>query len=142
MTWQLTPDEIVKNWKMIQYGALMASATTRPTEYSLNLLKNLLIGKYQCWFIIDKERKVKWMLITRIFQDHGEIGHLFADPLYGFLPTTEAEQKEGFEVLIKFARKLNLESILAIPSNPRAVYIVQRLKMTKLYDVYQLKLGE
>ena len=142
MTWQLTPDEIAKYWKVIQYGAVLSSGTTKVKEYSLGLLRNLLIGQYQCWFILNVDKKIKMTVITRITKDEGGIGHLIIDPIFGFLATDEAEQMELLDIMKKFAKKLNLESISGHIANPRAAFIAKRLGMNKTQEIYELKIGE
>ena len=141
MTWQLTPEEIAKYWKLIQYGAVMASGTTKIKEYSLGLLKNLMVGQYQCWFIIDGNRKIKLMAITRLNKDEGDTKYLVIDPVFGFLATTSEEQLEIWETVKKFSERIKADRLIGHISNPMMAKIALRLGMTKVKELYELKIG-
>ncbi len=141
MTWQLTAEEIVKHWKIIQYGSLMVNGPEKPLEYSLNLLKNLLTAKTQCWFLMDENRQIKLMIITRILGDAGDTGRLWVNLLYGFTVTTEKEHKEWLNTLIKFARNIGLESVVGYTSNMKIKYLAERMGYLKLYDGFEIRVG-
>jgi|WetSurMetagenome_2_1015567.scaffolds.fasta_scaffold775690_1 hypothetical protein len=137
----LTYDEIARNWKIIQYGAVMVNRPVKMMDYSLNLLKNLFTGRSQVWFWLNDDKKIKMMLITRIHKDEGEIGHLLIETAYGFIFTEDKEWQEIFDNLVSFANKLKLESIIAYSLNSRIISIADNLGMSKGY-LFRLKLGE
>ena len=137
---QLSPEDIAKHWELIKYGTLQVATGFNPAAYSTNLLKNLLLGKCQCWFSMDQGRKIKMLVITRINNDEGDTKHLFIGPVYGFSRSYDNEWKEALNSLVKFSEGMGLNSLIVATMNPRVVQLCNLLNFKKTYDVYEYNL--
>jgi hypothetical protein len=140
MVWNLTADEVVKHWDLIKYGVYQVRKPPQPERYFIGILKEIFSNKVQVWFLADAERNIKAMALTRLTSNIAGINELEVNELYGYSPMTLAEQQEGYNAFIKFARNLGLSAIIASTAYPQVAELMKRVKMTKLHETYKLRI--
>lgn len=140
MLWNLTSDEVVKHWDLIKWGAAQVNNPANPEQYFVGLLKEILSGKAQVWFLANGERTIKTMGITKIVQNIAGINELLVDTLYGYSPMTPMEQKEGFEILVKFAKNMKVSAVIAYTTNPQVTELAKKGGFSKVSDVIKMKI--
>jgi hypothetical protein len=141
MTWNLTSAEVVKHWDLIKWGAYQVNKPPDPEKYFIGLLKNILKGDAQVWFLANGERQIKALVITKITQNIAGEKELLLDTLYGYSPMTIEERREGFEVGKKFVKTLGLSAIVAYTSLPQVGELAKSIGMVKINEVYKMNIG-
>jgi hypothetical protein len=140
MVWNLTEDEIVQYWDLIKFGSGKVNNQVSPDKFFSGLLKELLSGKAQVWFLADAERNIKSMAITKIIKDISGNHVFLVDTLFGYSPMTPMEQKDGFDVLSKFALNMKINTVIAHIVNPQVGDLAKRAGMVKTHEIYKLEL--
>jgi hypothetical protein len=140
MVWHLTEEEVVKHWDLIKYGAFQVNRPQDQDKYFIGLLKELLSGKAQAWFVADASRKIKAMALTKITRNIAGESNLLVDTLYGYSQMSLQEQEEGMLTVVKFARNVGVSSIFAHVSASEVGSLAQRAGMVKATEVYKMNI--
>lgn len=137
---QFLPDQVAAHWKVIQYAAIQVQSPKDPALFSRNLLKNLMSGKYQAWAILDENKGIKGIMITRIFTDIGDTKVLLVDVIYGYAMTTPQEKQEAFDQMVKFARNVGCSSIAGCVANDAVARLgALAVGMKEQFKVYAME---
>jgi len=127
---KLTPHQIPEYWEVIKYG--VASAERRTKEdlpYYLNqVLYELLSGKAQCYFVLEKETKIiKALIVNRIVKNliNGK-SILYGEYLYAFQSSNIKEYVNLVKLSCEFAKQNGCETFEFYSSNPTIWKIVEQ----------------
>ena len=119
---KLLPEQAAKLWHFIRFAiaetfVVRESATN---DILQNYLVTILTGQRQVWAILDSEKNIIAILITRISSESltGE-RVLSMDNLYAFAIVPQGEWDKAFETLVKFAQSNQCKALTANTLNPR-----------------------
>lgn len=138
----LTPDQITKNWDIIKFAAISVDYVQEKyrERYLNRLLYMLLSNKAQCFFKLDDERKVVWVGITRIEQDHvTDSKILFLANLFAYQKVPLEEWQKDYEFIKAFAIKSGCNLITTHVALDRSAHLCESVGMTYRYKAYELE---
>lgn len=141
---KLTNDQISTMWPLIKHGVVVADKVPAgiELEYTNEVLKNLLSGKFQTWLGFEQAdgmSKPYAFLLTHITKDTlYNYNYLSLESLYGFRVVDDAIAKEDMESLKEFARSAGCKVLRA---RTRWGRIIELLQATDFVDS-QLKMFE
>jgi len=140
---KLLPEQIPTYWEHIKF-ALIKTMIIEPKSmerYLINILSLLLTSRYQCWLAVSEEKKIHWLLISRIYNGFGGEAYFFIETLYGYAPISVQTKEEIMKTMQKFAKEIGCTYILCVPMSPLAVKVCQQVNMDEKAKIYMIKVG-
>lgn len=144
MTVKLLPTQIPEYWEIIKFATTTADEVDEKDlqAYLIELLHALLSNKAQCWFNIDKNRKVKSVLITRIVIDKiTSDKQLLLQSFYPFQMTSIELFKEIQSLMVRFAKKEQCVQIILSSPDEEACKIAESLGYRETSKNFVFKTG-
>lgn len=142
---KLTPDNIVQHWDMIKWASNTVAQTPHDQieKASLGLLVNLLKNDYQCWMVVSEDRKVKTLLVTKIYLDVFGIRHILIETAYGFSPASNDDKADFIDEIERFGINQGMKggTISALTSNNMAANAMRKMNMDEAYRIFSKKIG-
>ena len=142
MAIKLLPNQIPAYWEPIKY-ALVQSSVVSKKETTLFLNKTLhmlLSSKAQCFVVLDRERSINAISLTRIVLDElTGIKSLFIYCLYSFSAHSLDEWENNFSQVHKFAAEQGCKYITMYTSNPRVSSIVNAIGFKERFKHYSME---
>lgn len=134
---RLTSDDICRHWESIKYAAVSANAITgtKVQEYAINLLKELLTNKYQCWVAI-KDDNIIAICVTKFMLSMGGSSHLFIEAVYAFGKPDANERQEFIKTLIEFAMNNGCDRIMTFSQSPIGYDALLNIGFTERGKIY------
>ena len=130
---KLMPEQVSKVWDFIRYGILAtASPITNTTPEGIrNILKNLLLGKLQCWAVVE-DKKMKGFALTNIADDYIS-GERFLNiyDLYAFESFSSDTWSSGIAAIEEFAKANMCNKITAYSNVAQIISITEKLGFKK-----------
>ncbi len=127
-------------WNIIKFTVMMTGEVKDSdiVPYCNELLHALLSDKAQCFMDLDSDRKVRAVLITRIlFDKNTNSEYLFMQSLYGFKLIPEDEFRQGFKLLLEFAKNRKCSSISFNSRNRRLWDYADKYGFKEKYRTYE-----
>ena len=119
---KLIPKQIAELWVFIKHSIQETFEVDVNLDNELfeGYLRSFLIGTRQVWGILNRDKNIAGILVTRIYieglTDRRVVG---LDHLYAFEVMLQEDWEEGFKTINEFALKNNCQTIIAISSNQR-----------------------
>ena len=130
-------------WEAIKYSVRAVESINADNLQAVytELLHALLNDKAQCFIAIDKDRKLKGLLLTRIAVDK-VIGVKFIElgSLYAWEKVSDEEYLEAYNLMVLFAKKNNCKYIAGKTNSPRVMEIVAKLGFKENYKGIKVSL--
>lgn len=129
---KLTPYQIQEHWELIKFGVSEVEKKSKEAMpyYFTQVLYELLSGKAQCYFILEKEtRVIKALMINRILSNHvtGELT-LYTEYLYAFQRSDPITYTDIVKIGCEFAKNHNCTSYEFDSANPKIWEIIEQMK--------------
>ena len=138
---KLLPSQIPMVWEHIKFG--IAQIGEVPNEYMntycVHLLHRLLSGSYQCWVLLNADRVLLNISVTKITEDPFQgARELWIEGFYAFQGTTVTSMTELFSLYRAFAKKMGCARVAASSRVPRAKEILEQHGFVAQRQVYTL----
>lgn len=131
MVIKLLPEQVAKLWHVIRFGIAESFV---PRERASNevlqrYLVTLLSGERQAWAILNQDKGIAGVLVTRISIE-GVTGEraLSLDHIYAFEVLPKESWEFGWTVLEKFAKKNSCNAVVALTENERILQMATEYK--------------
>ncbi len=149
---RLTPQQISTRdlqgtytyWEIIKYG--MANTHIKDEKdihyYNIQTLYELLSGKAQCYFMLDKEtRAIKALMINRILSNKitGDL-ILYGEYLYAFEKSNIDVYKKLVETSLAFAKNNNCKAFEFDSANSKIWDMASNFNIAETFRNYIIKL--
>ncbi len=139
---KVLPTQIPLVWEHIKFG--ISQIGEIPNEcmgtYYVHLLHQLLSGRYQCWVLLNPDRVLLNVSITRIIDDprQGE-RELYIEGFYAFQGTTVTSMTELISLYTQFAKQAGCAKLTADSRVPRAREILEQHGFVPQRQKYALR---
>jgi len=142
--YKLLPFQVPRFWDAIKYACIKADML-RPDEYGNyfnELLQELLSDKAQCFIILDKNKVLRTIAITKIIVNKiSATKELYIQATYSMAMLRDDEAKEYINILLRFAHQEGCKRITFTGTNWRAQQVAEMLGFTERYRSYVYELG-
>jgi hypothetical protein len=135
--------QIPKFWEPIKTAVAKADEVQEKDlqSYMNELLHALLNDKAQCFIVLDENRVLKGMLLTRIIFDKVlNEKYISLNSIYAWDKLSDADYKEGYALIMKFAETEKCKYIQGRSRHDHVRKIAKSLGFTERYTVFDLQL--
>jgi len=128
---KLIPDQIARFWPIIKY-AIEESVPPIVGEHpdKLNrILSAALSGILEVWVSYNKpSNKIEALLVTQLlYDDASNTKNLLVYSMYGYAPISNESWREGGLAMIKYAKEMKCNALIAYTQNERVIEMVKLL---------------
>ena len=131
---KLLPNQLGKYWDIIRYGIVSTDSpiTGKSSENIREILRSLVIGTTQCWFIFDEKKVFHGYVLTNIADDGiSKLRFLNIYDLYAYKQLTLPLWKDGLDTLVQFAKDNRCHKITAYSDNSQIVASAEKIGFEK-----------
>lgn len=135
--------QIPKFWEPLKLAVTKADEVQEKDlqPYLNELLHTLLNDKAQCFIVLDENRVLKGILLTRILFDKVlNEKYLSLQSIYAWDKLFDADYKEGWDLVMRFAEKEDCKYLQGRSRHGNVLKIVQSLGFTLRQTIYDLQL--
>lgn len=140
---KILPMQVPQFWEAIK-STIKAVAVVSPQELQsiyIEALHSLLSDKAQCFVCLDKDRRLKGMILTKIGVDRPlNCTYIQFELAFAWDKLTDADYKECYDIVMLFCKKNNCKYMVIKSMNPRILEIASRYGFVKKFEVHEARL--
>lgn len=143
MLLRIRPIQVKDYWEQIKFAAVKADMVSEGDmlEYCTNLLLDLLNDKVQCIISVGDDRKVnRILLITVMYNEVRKIKIFVLKCLYSFKPSDLNGWLEEFEMVKKYAKKMDCQCIDMTTPSPVVSKLAERVGLERVSSRYSISI--
>ena len=142
--YKLLSFQIVHFWDAIKYACIQADEVDKKdlASYFNELLQSLLSDKAQCFVILDEQRILHGIAITRIVLDKVRSKkEVLLQSFYSMRTVNDTETKKYFSILFELAKKENCTGITFSSRNQKIWYMANLVGCKETNRNFTFELG-
>jgi hypothetical protein len=142
--YKILPTQIPYFWEAIKFACKEADEVKKEEmqDYFNELLQALLSDKAQCFVVLDENRILHSIAITRIVTNKMyRRNELLLQCLYSMTMMDDESVQRYFSFIASFASKVKCELITYNSSNPRVWQLAKVLGCTERYRSFSYQVG-
>jgi len=142
--YKLLSVQITHFWDAIKYACIQADEIDKKDQasYFNELLQALLSDKAQCFVILDEQRILHGIAITRIVIDKvRDKKEVFLQIFYSMRTVNDEETKKYFKILLDLAKKTDCTNIVFSSRNQKIWYMANLVGCKETNRNFTFELG-
>jgi hypothetical protein len=144
LIYRLLPVQIPYFWEAIKFACVEADSVREENRasYFNKLLHALLNSKAQCFIIMDDNRVLNAVMITKLITNvNTDQKELFIQCLYSLKMMDNSSMQSYFNFIRQFAEHEDCKAIIFSSANPRVWQLAEAVGFTELDRSFALRLG-
>lgn len=142
--YRLLPTQVVPFWDAIKYACAQADEIKKEDagNYFNELLQALLSEKAQCFIVLDNEKRLHSIAVTRIVTDKVQFQkELYIQCLYSMSAWDDESTRRYFYFVSQFAAQEGCKAVTFSSRNPRIWDIARITGCTERHRTFVYNLG-
>ena len=147
MLTKLLPEQISEHWNIIKFAiqeSLPPTVGQNPDKLN-RILTSALSGKIEIWasYIRGDDSVFEVIVVTKLLYDESsDTRNLLIYCLYGYNEVQEDSWLIGLQTIVKYAKNINCQQIVAYTDSPYIVDIVKKLGGDTSYTFLSFNIGD